>query len=64
MTVRDDADAEPDIATRRRLCATNTIPAAGRVVQRADRADQLRQRVAFAMSEMFVISTTQTTRGR
>jgi uncharacterized protein (DUF1800 family) len=51
---------EPDIATPPpTLCATNTIPC-----QQAEwwqaaltAPDQLRQRVAFAMSEMFVIST-------
>jgi uncharacterized protein (DUF1800 family) len=51
---------EPDIATPPpALCATNTIPC-----QQAEwwqaaltAPDQLRQRVAFAMSEMFVIST-------
>ena len=51
---------EPDITTPPpALCATNTIPC-----QQAEwwqaaltAPDQLRQRVAFAMSEMFVIST-------
>src|ERR1039458_9235911 len=51
---------EPDITTPPpTLCATNTIPC-----QQAEwwqaaltAPDQLRQRVAFAMSEMFVIST-------
>ena len=51
---------EPDIATPPpTLCATNTVPC-----QQAEwwqaaltAPDQLRQRVAFAMSEMFVIST-------
>jgi uncharacterized protein (DUF1800 family) len=54
------ATQEPDIATTPpTLCATNTIPC-----QQAEwwqaaltAPDQLRQRVAFAMSEMFVIST-------
>ncbi len=54
------ATLEPDIATPPpTLCATNTIPC-----QQAEwwqaaltAPDQLRQRVAFAMSEMFVIST-------
>jgi uncharacterized protein (DUF1800 family) len=51
---------EPDIAaTPPTLCATNTIPC-----QQAEwwqaavtAPDQLRQRVAFALSEMFVVST-------
>jgi uncharacterized protein (DUF1800 family) len=51
---------EPDIAaTPPALCATNTVPC-----QQAEwwqvaltGPDQLRQRVAFALSEMFVIST-------
>ena len=54
------ATQEPDIATPPpALCATNTVPC-----QQAEwwqaaltAPDQLRQRVAFAMSEMFVIST-------
>ncbi|HEY4378767.1 MAG TPA: DUF1800 domain-containing protein [Acidobacteriaceae bacterium] len=54
------ATTEPDIATPPpTLCATNTIPC-----QQAEwwqaaltAPDQLRQRVAFAMSEMFVISS-------
>jgi uncharacterized protein (DUF1800 family) len=54
------ATLEPDIAaTPPTLCATNLIPC-----QQAEwwqaaitAPDQLRQRVAFAMSEMFVIST-------
>jgi uncharacterized protein (DUF1800 family) len=54
------ATPEPDIAaTPPALCATNTIPC-----QQAEwwqgaltAPDQLRQRVAFAFSEMFVIST-------
>jgi hypothetical protein len=54
------ATLEPDIAaTPPALCATNTVPLpAGGVVAGAFTApDQLRQRVAFAFSEMFVIST-------
>jgi uncharacterized protein (DUF1800 family) len=54
------ATLEPDIAaTPPTLCATNTVPC-----QQAEwwqaaitAPDQLRQRVAFAMSEMFVVST-------
>jgi uncharacterized protein (DUF1800 family) len=54
------ATLEPDIpATPPTLCATNTIPC-----QQAEwwqtaitAPDQLRQRVAFALSEMFVVST-------
>jgi uncharacterized protein (DUF1800 family) len=54
------ATLEPDITTPPpALCATNTVPC-----QQAEwwqaaltAPDQLRQRVAFAMSEMFVIST-------
>ena len=54
------ATVEPDIATPPpALCATNTVPC-----QQAEwwqaaitAPDQLRQRVAFAMSSMFVIST-------
>jgi uncharacterized protein (DUF1800 family) len=51
---------EPDIAaTPPTLCATNTVPCQqAEWWQAATTApDQLRQRVAFAMSEMFVIST-------
>jgi len=51
---------EPDIpATPPTLCATNTVPCQQAEWWQASLTapDQLRQRVAFALSEMFVIST-------
>ena len=51
---------EPDIAaTPPTLCATNTVPCQQAEWWQASLTapDQLRQRVAFAMSEMFVVST-------
>jgi uncharacterized protein (DUF1800 family) len=54
------ATIEPDIAaTPPTLCATNTVPCQQAEWWQASitAPDQLRQRVAFAMSSMFVIST-------